>query len=142
MFSILFGLFVIAVAAMLLIRNAMYWHSTQAAEMDERERDFLRRQYRRRTQANAIIAIVGVAIILGVWLTDSVMVAAYWMGMVLLVGWMAMLAIIDLVSARTHYGRLHQDQLEARALLEEELREIRKRGSNGRPKTKPLEDLE
>jgi amino acid transporter len=141
-FSILFGLILIVVAAMMLIRNTVYWHSVRSAEMKEREHNFLYRQYRRRTQANSIIAIVGVAIIFGVWVTDSVMVAAYWLGVMLLVGWMALLAVVDLVSTRIHYSRLHREQLETRAILEAELKQLRKRGSNGRAKNKPFEDLE
>ena len=140
--SILFGLFLIVVAAMMLVRNAMYWHSVRNDEMEEREHNFFHRQYRRRSQANSIIAIVGVAIIFGAWLNDSVMVAAYWLGVMLLVGWMALLAVVDLVSTRMHYSRLHREQLETRALLEAELRQLRKRGTNGRPKSKPFEDLE
>jgi hypothetical protein len=54
---------------------------------------------------------------------------------------MALLAIIDLVSTRLHYGRLHQDQMAVRTVLESELRQIRKRGSNGQAKTRPPEDL-
>ena len=137
-FSILFGLFLIVVAAMMLIRNTMYWYAVRKDEMEEREQNFFHRQYRRRSQANSIIAIVGVAIILGVWVTDSVMVAAYWLGVALLVGWMALLAVVDLVTTRMHYSRLHREQLERRALLEAEIKQLRKRGTNGRPKSKPF----
>ena len=45
-FSILFGLFLIAVAAMMLVRNSRIWRSVQTADMEEREHDFLYRQYR------------------------------------------------------------------------------------------------
>ena len=141
-FSILFGLFLIAVAAMMLVRNSRIWRSVQTADMEEREHDFLYRQYRRRTQANWMIMIVGLAIVLGIWVTDSIIGAAYWMGVVLVVCWMTLLAFADLVSTRMHYGRVQQDQMEERASLEAELDQIRRRGSNGRSKTKPLEDLE
>lgn len=141
-FSILFGLFLIAIAAMMLVRNVRIWRSVQTDDMEERERDFLYRQYQRRAQANSMIAIVGLAVIVGIWVTDSMMAAAYWMGVLCVVCWMTLLAVADLVSTRMHYGRVQQDQLKERALLEAELNQIRRRGSNGRPKTKPLEDLE
>ena len=82
------------------------------------------------------------AIIVGAWVTDSVVFAAYWLGVMLFVGWMALLAVVDLVSTRMHYSRLHREQLETRAMLEAELRQLKKRGTNGRPKSKPFEDLE
>jgi hypothetical protein len=84
-FSILFGLFLTLVAAMMVIRNVRIWKCLQTMEMNDRERDFFGRQFWRRLQANGLIAIVGVAIIIGLWVTDSVTAAVYWLFVVLLV---------------------------------------------------------
>jgi len=141
--SILFGLFLIAIAALMLKRNKTAWLAAQADGLEEREHDFLYRQYRRRMQANWMVAIVGAAIALGVWVTEPLVAAAYWLGVVLVVGWMALLAVADLVTTRMYYGRLHREQLDERALLEAQLDQIRRRSSNGRPKQdNPHEDPE
>ena len=141
-FSILFGLFLIAFAVMMLVRNQAAWRSAQTDALEGSEREFLSRQHRRRRQTCVMIAIVGVAVILGIWVTDVRAAAAYWLGVVLLVCWMALLAVVDLVATRMHFGRLHRDQQAERIVLEAELDQIRRRGSNGRPRNEPPEDVE
>ena len=89
-----------------------------------------------------MIAVIGVAVILGIWVTDSVLAAVYWLGVLFVVGWMAVLAVADFVTTRMYYGRLYQDQIEERALLEAELNQIKRRGGNGKPKHRPFEDQE
>lgn len=138
-FSILFGLFLIAFSATMLQRDRAAWRHASADEMPER--DFLDRRYRRRRRANVMISLVGLAVILGVWVPDTLVAVVYWLGVALLVCWMALLAVADLIATRRYYGRLHQDQKNERALLEAELDQIRRRDGNGRPNHKPLEEL-
>ena len=140
--SILFGLFLIAFAVLMLGQNAKAWRLAATDEMEERERDFRYRQYRRRLQANWMIAVIGLAVIVGVWVTEPLMAAAYWLGVVLVVAWMALLAVADVVATQMYYGRLRQEHRDERVLLEAELDQVKRRGSNGKPKNNPLEDLE
>jgi hypothetical protein len=142
-FTILFGLFLLAFSAIMLVRNRAAWRAAQAADMEEREREFLNRQYRRRRQAAASISIVGLAIMLSVWVTDTKTAAVYWLGVLLIVCWITLLAVADLIATRMHYGRLLQDQQNERTALEAELNQIKRRESNGKPKPKPpAEDLQ
>jgi len=142
--SILFGLFLIVLSALMLVRNRAAWRSARVpeAESSEADNDFPYRQYRLRRQANALMAIVGLAIIGGVWVTDTKVAAMYWLGVFGLVCWMALLAVADLVTTRSYYGQLQRDQIAERALLEAELNQLRRRDGNGRPNHKPIEDLE
>lgn len=141
-FSILFGLSLVALSLLLWNRHQTAWRATQGEELDEAEQTFLSRQYRRRRMANAMIAVVGLAIILGVWVTDARAAAAYWLAVLLLVSGMVVLAMADLIATRMYYGGLHRAGQEERLLLEAELKKLRRHGSNGRPDKKPLEDAE
>lgn len=141
-FNILFGLVLIGFSVLMLFRNRTAWGAAQADEMADRERDFACRQYWRRVQANWMMAIVGLAVILGVWLPETLLALAYWLGVGLLVCWLALLAMADLVATRRYYGQLRQDQRAERAKLEAELDLIKNRDGNGRPRHEPLKELE
>jgi len=93
--SIVFGLLLITGSAFLFVRNQLAWRATRTSQHDAIELEFLQRQYRRRTQANIIMGIVGVAVIVGIWLTNTIVAAFFWMAVILIVGWMALLAIAD-----------------------------------------------
>ncbi len=133
-FSILFGLCLCGLSAIMLMRNRAAWRTVDGTERDEGERSFQQRQYRRRGYATALIGVVGLSIILSVWVPDSTAAAFYWIGVILLVCWMALLAVADLIATRSHFNRLLQDQRDERLVLEAELDQIRRHQGNGQAK--------
>jgi len=147
-FSILFGLGLIFLSGVMLIRHRAAWQSRRAERVDGTESNFLWCQHRRRRHATVLIGIVGLAITLGAWITDPSTTVSYWLEVVYwlailsIVCWMAWLAILDLSATRAHYGVMHRDHLAERARLEAELHEIRRRGSNGKPKQEPQGESE
>lgn len=125
-----------------------HWERSAAVEADEslenRQRDHLRRRYRRRIQTSTMLGVVGVAILGGrLFPPDQSGLAfiIYWFCVALLVLWMALLAMADIVSTRLYFGRLRRDVEIQRTALEAQLRrktsgESRKPGPADRPPDK------
>ena len=95
--NIIFGLVLIAIAAVL---TSGHWRARRLPPdpvADEREADYKRRRLRRRMQASAMIGIAGVAIIIGQWIPEgSLTYVIYWGVVVLLVVWITLLALADM----------------------------------------------
>ncbi len=78
--------------------------------LEDRDLAYLQRRYRRRMQMSAILAILGVLIGLGDVLLPfqkrhPVPVSLYWIGVLLLTGWLILLGLADL-SSTIAYGRV------------------------------------
>ena len=104
--------------------------------MDGRERDFRRRQYRRRMQTSAMLGILGLAILVGQLLLDradsSMLLLAYWCGVIAMVVWIALLALADMTATSFHYVREKNDTVVEQARLKNELRRVRQQDSPAR----------
>jgi hypothetical protein len=114
-------------------------------ELGERERQFRRRQFRRRLQTSALLGVLGVAILVGQLLMDEHhswrVQLAYWIGVLGLVLWIALLAIADMAATSVYYSREKTDFVVQHAKLQAELRKAREeesqlkkqRPQNGKP---------
>jgi len=114
-------------AALWLIRvHWQHWQEVDAQPgLSDRDRNHLRRRHRRRFQTSTMLGLVGVAILLGRLFPPEdghLIPLLYWLGVALLVCWVALLALADMLSTRLHYSsRQHQDDLE-RLKLQAQLR--------------------
>ncbi len=116
--------------ALWLVR--VHWEHWQEVDADTtlqpRDRDHLRRRHRRRMQTSTMLGFVGVAILAGrLFPPDdpSVATVLYWCGVILLVFWMALLALADMVSTRIHYGGQRRKVDNERTKLEAQLQRLR-----------------
>ncbi len=103
---ITFAVILLLASGVLIWRHLQARREINADELDEREVDYLRRQFRRRMQTSAMMAVVGVALLIGIWINalNSPLVAIlYWLAVVLVVCWIALLAFADLISTRMYY---------------------------------------
>ena len=114
-------------AALWLIH--VHWEHWQEAEADtslsDRDRDHLKRRHRRRMQTSTMFGVVGIAILAGrLFPLDepSVPSLLYWTGVLLLVLWMALLAMADIVATRVHFNVQRRKTEGERARLEAKLR--------------------
>jgi small-conductance mechanosensitive channel len=110
----------IAAVSILLLLAAMAlmawhiraWEAFQRREADAAEFHYRRRQFRRRMQTSAMLALAAIALGVGhpltSWLGAPWFVPIYWIAVLLLVCWMVLLALIDAWSSRLYYGRLQQ----------------------------------
>lgn len=115
-----------------------HWERLAAVEADEkleeRERNHLRRRYRRRIQTSTMLGVVGVAILGGrLFPPDASGLAGvvYWLCLTLLVLWMALLGLADVISTRLYFGRLRRDVEIRRTALAAQLR--RSSSKSGEP---------
>ncbi len=77
---------------------------------EDRDRAYYQRRYRRRMQMSAILIILGILIGVGDVLLPfqrrhPLPATLYWIGVLLLTGWLILLALADLISAFA-YGRV------------------------------------
>ena len=133
--NILFSAFLVALAAWLLTSHASAWRTARDSEPDEKALDFHWRQFRRRMQASAMLGIVGLGVAGGLWIDaqdDFILSISYWAGLLLIVAWIAALALADWVASRFYYDLIHTDQRTEHAALKAELDRLRGRDGNGR----------
>jgi hypothetical protein len=132
------------VSALLLITAAglMHWHvrswrGMQSADMAENELDFYRRQFRRRIQTSAMLGILAVLICIGeflpMWIDSRTFLIVYWAATLLLVVWVALLAVADFWATKYHFGQLRDKCLIEQAKLHAEIRRVRSVRGNGKP---------
>jgi hypothetical protein len=126
------SVFLLAFAVGLLIPQVRAWRKLPDLEMPQEERDFRRRQLRRRIQTSAMMALLAIAIGVGTLLTSPPLaVLLYWGGVLLLLMWIGLLAAVDIWATRHYYGRLRHDYLLEKAKLEAQLRRLQSARGNG-----------
>ena len=140
--NLLIPLFFLAVACVLLWMHTRTWHASRVSP-DPEERDYRRRQYRRRMQTSGLLAGAAVALLVGQWIPDAVprtFRILFWGGVVLVVFWVILLALADMVAIYHYYGRLRTSYLVERAKLQAQLRRVQAARGNGQdePPQPPL----
>ena len=108
--NLAFSAFLIAASAFLSFQNLRAWRERKTESLPDDSRDFYFRQFRRRAQANLMIGIVGVAIIVGQWLADPLVVGLYWLVVLFIVGWIILLAFADALVTKVHFDGLQREQ--------------------------------
>jgi drug/metabolite transporter (DMT)-like permease len=97
-------------------------------------------------QSTAMIALVGVAMAVGYWITPDrvspLVFTLYWGCVMLVVFWFALLAVADVIATRHHFGRIEQTQLMEKAKLDGQLRKLRAEQGNGRSAGSDEDDRE
>jgi hypothetical protein len=130
-------------AAGLMVWHVRAWRAQRQRKLEPEEREFFRRQFRRRVQTSALLAVVAGALPLGQWIAQMAAeqadaawakwAFAFWGLVILLLAWVAMLALADLWSSRLFFGRLRQRFWLEKTRLDAELRRIHGVGGNGKP---------
>ncbi|MEX2185981.1 MAG: hypothetical protein WD875_04265 [Pirellulales bacterium] len=111
---------ILAVAAVLVAWHVRAWRSAKAARFSAAELKFAFEQYRRRMQTSVMLGLVGALILGGPWISAPLAVLLYWLGVVVLILWIMLLASADVLATRMHYSQietehnLQQIKLEAR----------------------------
>lgn len=131
----------VALAILLAAGALAYWHLRirrvhRESDLTPAQRDFYHRQFRRRIQVSAMLGILAVMLAAESWLTQPLAYVLIGLGMLLLLLWIMLLAVMDAVATRFHFERLRGDYLVERAKLEAEARRLRAAGGNGKPPTK------
>lgn len=115
------------------------WHALAfRAARDEPEeagrREFARRRFRRRAQVSAMLLVAGLGMLAAAAIDPRAAPLAYslaWGGVLLLVAWMALLAVGDAVASRVQAERELRHERQACAALEAEARRLQASQGNG-----------
>ena len=131
-----FGGSLVLLGAGMMIGHARAWKEQRDnSALEDSDRMHLRHRYLRRMQTSGAVTFVGCLIGIGdafIRQLGPVVATFYWLFVIMLVFWIAVLALGDLTSVRTH-SKTTMSQLEAtRRELEAELARHRHR-SNGKP---------
>lgn len=134
--SALVALLLMAVSAGLTVWHAKTWHAAQAEPLEPADRDFRRRQFRRRMQTSGMVGVVGVAIFLGTvltpWVASPLFAFVYWAAVLLLLVWLVLLALADLLASRFHFSRMRSQNVVEQAKLRAEARKFQGVEGNGK----------
>ncbi|MGD0899772.1 MAG: hypothetical protein ABR915_18220 [Thermoguttaceae bacterium] len=115
------------------------WRRQRSQDLDARERNYRHRQFVRRMQTSAMLALLGVAILAGQlltpWLQQQLVFVLFWGGVLVVVLWLVLLALADIVATQHHFSRLRTDNVVERAKLQAEARRLRAKANpgNGQP---------
>ncbi len=113
------------------------WRATGQQGLADDELKFRWRQFRRRMQTSAMLGLLAVAILVGPLLTGPPwLVLVFWIGVLLVVVWVMLLALVDIWATKFHFSRLRQAYLKQEAELQAEVRRVRAARGNGQARGK------
>lgn len=136
--SVAFGLVLLLAAAGLMASHLRSWRRFREMipEIEPDELDFRRRQFRRRMQTSTMLGILAVAILIGHFLTSPPLPRSgfilFWGIVLFLLGWVALLALVDVVHTSLYFGRVRDRYRLEETRLKAQLRQIKGRRRNGR----------
>lgn len=117
---------ILAVAGALVAWHVRAWRRAKSARLSAGDLKFAFEQYRRRMQTSAMLGLVGTLIFAGQWVTAPLAVLLYWLGVVVLIVWIMLLAGADMLATRLHFAQAeteqHLKQVKLHAALEAERR--------------------
>ena len=112
--TIFLGVALLVFSGVLVWTHLRAWRAAEAANLGPHDRQFAWRQFRRRAQTSAMIGIAAVAIMaapLIMSIASALVSIFYLLGLLLLVLWVVLLAIVDAIATRRHYGTLQRGEL-------------------------------
>ena len=135
--SVIFSILVMASAGGLLAWHVRAWRRAQGEALEPVHLDFRRRQYLRRMQTSSMLGLLGLAVLVGRLLMaiplSPLAISIYWVIVLLVLAWIALLALVDIWATKHHFGRLRDHYLVEQARLQAELRRLKTTRGNGRP---------
>jgi hypothetical protein len=120
----------------LIISHVHSWHASLQKQLEADEFDYRRRQFKRRMQTSTMLGVLAIAMAVGyvltLWLRSDMFNGIFWMAMMALACWVALLALMDIWATKHHFGRLRQDYVVEQAKLQAEIRRIQSVRGNGK----------
>jgi hypothetical protein len=117
--------FAVLLVALSLVMLAWHWAAWRKADhggLSERDQQFARRQFRRRTQASGMLGAIGLLMLTTQFVEEWTMALALWLAILCGVAWLILMATVDWWSTRTFYGREEVVNAAQMELLKKEIR--------------------
>lgn len=120
-----------AVALGTFLWQSEAWKRQQRQSLAGFETSFYRQRHRRRMQISVLLAIVAVAMAVGVWLSNPLVWSIFWFGVLAVLVWIIVLAMLDASSSHVFFDRIRSRHLAEQAALQRELLEQARRRAGG-----------
>jgi hypothetical protein len=120
--TIVFAILLVVLSLVLLAIHWAAWRKSDHGGLSDREQQFARRQFRRRTQISGMLGAIGLLMLTTQWVEEKTMSLALWLAVLCAVAWLILMALIDWWATRAFYGRdevLNTVQME---MLKQEIR--------------------
>ena len=131
-----FASFLLLAAVVLLVSHVRAWRAFQRQSLEAEEYDYRRRQFRRRMQTSAMLALLAVAVLVGYvlsfWLCSDAFIFVFWTIVMAVACWVALLAGVDIWATKHHFGRLRHHCLVEQAKLQAQAQRIQAVRGNGK----------
>lgn len=124
-----FAAVALGVALGFVVWHVRSWRAAQRLSMPAAELAFRRRQFRRRLQTSALLACAAASLIFGQLIPAREhpgWFGAFWLAVVVLIGWITLLAIGDIAASWLHLRGATAEREGARARLQAELERLHK----------------
>jgi hypothetical protein len=122
---------IIAAAGSLIAWHVHTWKAARFANLTAGELKFAWEQYRWRMQTSAMLAAVGLLIGAGPWIAAPLAVLLYWLGVIVLILWIMLLAGADMLATRMHFSQIETEQSIRQVKLHAALEAEKRKRSNG-----------
>lgn len=135
--ALIFGLLLAGGGGLMLWTHVRTWRSRRGDEsLTDNDRQYYRRQFRRRLQVSALVVVIGIMLPIGdleaPWRDHPGGWAVYWYVVLGLALWIMFLAFGDLVSTRSYSQAAMARLREQQRALEQEAARLRARSANPR----------
>jgi hypothetical protein len=126
----------------LLIWHVRVWRAHQKEDLDAEELLYHKRQFGRRMQTSGTLGGLAVAMFVGYLLTLQREMRTYalalWIVVLLALGWVTILAVVDIFATRRHFNRMRCNYMIEQAKLKAEARRLQAMRGNGKPANQSL----
>ena len=140
---ILISFFLWLAAVVLMVSHVRTWRRLQRQQFLDEDRDFFRRQYRRRMQTSAMLGLLAAAVLFGQLVISPLELKAlslvYWIVVLAVAVWMGLLAAADLLATKHRFDRMRQAVLAEQAKLHNKIHHMRSVRGNGQAHAKDRE---
>ncbi|WP_425614822.1 hypothetical protein NA78x_004701 [Anatilimnocola sp. NA78] len=134
MTSVALAVVLVLTSIVLVIGHLRAWRAADHGGLGEQEREFHSRRFRRRVQASAMLGVIGLLLVGDLWLRTGWPALLYWSGVLLLLGWLLLLAVSDWLASRVHFRQQINRLQGERALIQADLDRLR---NHHRSRTEP-----
>ena len=109
LFAVILAIGLVTTAVIMIRAHRRTWEALQRVEVPPERRRFGRRQFRRRTTASMLMGLIGVAVLASPRINDPHLARywLYWIGMLILVMGMCLLALVDAVDTVRYFRTVH-----------------------------------
>lgn len=123
--TLVFSAILVVTSLGLLAWHLHAFRTTDHGGLPERDQQFFRVQFRRRTISSGMIGLLGLAMIAALWIDDTIQQMLFWSGTMLVLCWLVFMALMDLWATKAHFGRDVAVQKAEYALIQAQIRKYR-----------------